>query len=151
MMSNSVRVLIVDDSTLVCERLVALFKGYERIQVVGQAVNAAQAISGIRALRPQAVILDLHMPCGGGFQVLRDLQIEPDDAYEFPHQAKPLIIVLTNYYEQPYREKALAAGADFFLDKSSQFDQVVGLLVGIASPPPFRKTPEFSLEAQVTA
>jgi YesN/AraC family two-component response regulator len=85
------------------------------IEVVGQAENVAEAISAIRILQPDAVILDIRMPGGIGIDVLEN--IKQDDS-------AVLVIVLTNYPYPVYRQKCLQAGADFFLDKSIEFDQI---------------------------
>jgi DNA-binding NarL/FixJ family response regulator len=85
---------------------------------VGQAENVADAINGILELRPDVVILDIWMPGGSGIDVLQTIkQDEP----------APVVIVLTNYPYPAYRQKCLQAGADFFLDKSTEFDQIAEL------------------------
>jgi DNA-binding NarL/FixJ family response regulator len=65
------------------------------------------------------VILDIRVPGGSGFEVLQNIK---------QGQAAPIVIVLTNYPYSVYRQKCLQAGADFFLDKSTEFDQIPALL-----------------------
>jgi DNA-binding NarL/FixJ family response regulator len=115
--SNSkIKVFIADDSLIVRENLVTILEELAGIEIVGQAENVAEAISAIRILKPDAVILDIRMPGGSGIDVLRN--IKQDDS------AAVLVIVLTNYPYPVYRQKCLQAGADFFLDKSTEFDQI---------------------------
>jgi DNA-binding NarL/FixJ family response regulator len=86
---------------------------------VGQAEDVATAISAIGRLRPDVVILDIRMPGGSGIDVLR--QIKRDGI-------GPMVIILTNYPYPGYRQRCLQAGADFFLDKSVEFDQIPALV-----------------------
>lgn len=110
-----VKVFIADDSLIVREHLVTMFDELAGIEVVGQAENVAEAISAIRLLQPDAVILDILMPGGSGIKVLENIK---------QAGAGPMVIVLTNYPYPVFRQKCLQAGADFFLDKSTEFDQI---------------------------
>jgi DNA-binding NarL/FixJ family response regulator len=85
------------------------------VEIVGQAENVAEAISAIGNLKPDVVILDIRMPGGSGIDVLENIK-QNDSAL--------LVIILTNYPYPGYRQKCLQAGADFFLDKSTEFDQI---------------------------
>ncbi len=110
-----ITVFIADDSHIVREHLVTMLEELAGIEIVGQADNVAGAISAISQLQPDAVILDILMPGGSGIEVLENIK-----------QAGigPLVIILTNYPYPVYRQKCMEAGADFFLDKSSEFDQI---------------------------
>jgi DNA-binding NarL/FixJ family response regulator len=117
--SRNVKVFIADDSTIVRERLGTMLDELAGIDLVGQAGNVGQAINAVRRLKPDAVILDIRMPGGSGINVLQAIkQAVP----------APLVIVLTNYPYPIYRERCLQVGADFFLDKSTEFDQIPALL-----------------------
>jgi len=112
---HKVRVFIVDDSLIVREHLVTMLDDLTEVEVVGQAETVTKAISAIGKLQPDLVILDIRMPDGSGIDVLQTIkQDEP----------APIVIVLTNYPYPAYRQKCLQAGADFFLDKSTEFDQI---------------------------
>ena len=112
---RKIKVFIVDDSLIVREHLVTMFDELAGIEIVGQAENVAEAISGIRIIRPDVVILDIRMPGGNGIDVLQTIKQD---------EAAPMVIILTNYPYPGYRQKCLQAGADFFLDKSTEFDQI---------------------------
>lgn len=121
------KVFIADDSPAVVERLVDLLKEVEGVQFVGQAGDVAEAVRCIRKVRPDALILDLQMPGGSGLDVLRPIRAE------FPHLQ---VLICTNYPYAQYREECLGAGANFFLDKSVDFDKIPAILrelVAIAS------------------
>ncbi|GIK41819.1 MAG: two-component system response regulator [Chloroflexota bacterium] len=116
--NHPIKVFIADDSRVVRERLTTLLNEVAEVEIVGQAENVAEAISAIGNLQPDVVILDIRMPDGSGIDVLR--QIKQDGA-------GPIIIILTNYPFPGYRQRCLQAGADFFLDKSTEFDQIPAL------------------------
>ena len=114
-LDRKIKVFIADDSRIVQEHLVTMFDELAEVEIVGQAETVAEAISAIGELRPDVVILDIRMPDGSGIDVLQTIkQDEP----------APAVIVLTNYPYPAYRQKCLQAGADFFLDKSTEFDQI---------------------------
>ena len=112
-------VFIVDDSAVVRERLVSMLADLPSVDVLGQADLAFEAISTIRRLKPDVVILDISMPGGSGIQVLETLRRE---------SFCPVMIMLTNFAHEQYRQKCFQLGADYFFDKSSEFDKVVEVL-----------------------
>lgn len=88
------------------------------IKVVGHAEDVAGAIRMIRKLKPDVVILDIMMPGGNGVDVLKNIKQD---------KPPPMVIILTNYPYPEYRQKCLHAGANFFLDKTTEFDQIPAL------------------------
>src|SRR4051812_41274920 len=60
------KVLLVDDSRIVRERLGALISELPSVELVGEASNVAEGIRKIRRLRPDIVVLDISMPDGNG-------------------------------------------------------------------------------------
>jgi len=113
------KVFIADDSSEVRERIRMLLSELEKVEMIGEAENVQEAIENIRLQGPDVVILDIRMPGGNGIDVLRE--IEKNDQV-------PIIIMLTNYPHQQYRKKCMDAGADFFFDKSKEFEKVVEVL-----------------------
>jgi DNA-binding NarL/FixJ family response regulator len=112
---DKLRVFISDDSVSVRERLVAMALELPEVDVVGQAEDAPGSLDAIRHTQPDVVILDIRMPGGSGIEVLRSLK---------KMTPAPAVIMLTNFAYEQYRKKCEAAGADFFLDKSTEFDQI---------------------------
>lgn len=110
-----IKVFIADDSLVVREHLVTMLNELAGIEIVGQAEHVGQAISDIQKLRPDLVILDIRMPGGSCIDVLRNIKQDG---------VGPVVIILTNYPFPGYQKKCLEAGADFFLDKSTEFDQI---------------------------
>ena len=113
--NQNIKVFIADDSLIVRGHLVTMLDELAGIETVGQAENVTEAISAIRRLQPDVVILDIRMPGGSGIDVLQNIKQD---------EAAPIVIILTNYPYPAYRQKCLQAGADFFLDKSTEFDQI---------------------------
>ena len=118
-LDHKIKVFIADDASIVQEHLVTILDELAEVEIVGQAKTVAEAISAIVKLQPDVVILDIRMPDGSGIDVLQT--IKQDDP-------APAVIVLTNYPYPAYRQKCLQAGADFFLDKSTEFDQIPELI-----------------------
>jgi DNA-binding NarL/FixJ family response regulator len=117
-----VQILIVDDSAIVRLRLAEMVQSVEHVAVVGQAQGATQGITALRELRPDLVILDIQMPDGDGVAVLEAAkQLDP----------APTVMMLTNYVDDYQRLRCRAAGADFFLDKSKQFEEIPNILRGL--------------------
>ena len=118
-------VFIVDDSPVVRDRLLAMISELPNVEVVGQADVAFEAINSIRRLRPSVVVLDISMPGGSGMYVLETVKKD---------QPVPVVIMLTNFAHEQYRQKCLQLGADYFFDKSTEFDRVTQVLREM--PPP---------------
>jgi DNA-binding NarL/FixJ family response regulator len=113
------KVFVADDSPIVRERLISLLTELPNVEVVGETGVALDAIDSIRRLKPTAVVLDISMPGGGGMSVLETIKKE-DQA--------PMVIMLTNFANEPYRRRCLQLGADYFFDKSSEFEKVIQVL-----------------------
>jgi DNA-binding NarL/FixJ family response regulator len=112
-------VFLVDDARLIRQRLTKMLAPLKGVQVIGEAADAADAIQAIRHLHPDVVILDLQLRHGTGFDVLHAVK---QDA------PLPVVILLTNFPYPLFRQKGLAAGADFFFDKSTEFQNIPTVL-----------------------
>lgn len=112
-------VFIVDDSRLVRERLVDLLSEVPDVVIVGQAGAATEAIRAIQMLRPKVVVLDISMPGGSGLLVLEEIK---------KSAPPPVVIMLTNFANDPYKQRCLGLGAEYFFDKSTEFDKVKEVL-----------------------
>jgi DNA-binding NarL/FixJ family response regulator len=113
------KILIADDSSVVRERLKSLLTDVQGIEVVGQAQDALEARDLVEKLMPDVAILDLRMPKGSGADVLLDIKkLNPT----------PMVIMLTNYPHPENRKKCMERGADYFFDKSTEFQNVLSVL-----------------------
>jgi DNA-binding NarL/FixJ family response regulator len=109
------RILIADDSAVLRERLTEMLSELPGIEVIGYAQDVQEALASINKLNPSVVILDIRMPGGSGIDVLQDIK---------KGKNSPTVIVLTNFPYPQYRKKCLELGADYFLDKSTEFEKV---------------------------
>jgi DNA-binding NarL/FixJ family response regulator len=125
--NRKLQVFIADDSALVRQRLVSMLCDVDGVQIVGQAEDGSQAADLIRELKPDAITLDIHMPGGTGLGVLQKIRLDKPQFEE-----APVVIMLSNYSHTLYRRKAMNAGANFFFDKSTEFEKVREVLVSMA-------------------
>ena len=72
--ANKIRIVIADDHVVLLESLTALLGTHPDFEVVGKAVNGMEAVEQVRQHRPDVLLLDLFMPEGDGFEVLRLLE-----------------------------------------------------------------------------
>ena len=132
-------VFLVDDARLIRQRLTKMLAPLQGVHVVGEAADAADAIQAIRQLQPDVVILDLQLRHGTGFDVLHAIRPDPSvppDPPASPERAVPVVILLTNFPYPSFRQKGLAAGADFFFDKSTEFQKIPNVLAHLSKPHP---------------
>lgn len=120
---GALRVMIVEDSTIMRECLVELLTGVPGLAIIGQLTEATGAADAIARLRPDAITLDIRLPGGSGLDVLRAVKRAPQP---------PKVIILTSNDNPFLRAKCLADGADFFLTKATEFEQVAEILRGLA-------------------
>jgi DNA-binding NarL/FixJ family response regulator len=113
------RVFVVEDSELIRECLFSMLADMSGVEVAGYAETAAAAIDGVLAARPDVVVLDLKLKAGSGIDVLRTIKRRLE---EVP------VIVLTNYATEADRERCLQAGAEHFLDKTNEFEQLCPII-----------------------
>jgi DNA-binding NarL/FixJ family response regulator len=116
------KVYLVDDSELVRERLIDMLSDIEELNIVGATGDPEEALNEIRTFNPHAVILDIRMPGKTGIDILRDLKKE---------KPSPIVIILTNYPYPQYRRECTEAGADYFLNKSTEFNKIAEVLKGL--------------------
>jgi DNA-binding NarL/FixJ family response regulator len=113
------KVFIADDSGAVVKRLADLLEEVPGAQLVGQASDVSEAVHGVQKLRPDVLILDLQMPGGTGLDVLRAIRVDHPYLY---------VLICTNYPYPQVREQCFGAGANFFLDKSAEFEKIPVIL-----------------------
>lgn len=121
------KVFIADDSRTIVERLADLLEDVPGAELVGQAGDVPDAVQRIQTMKPDALILDLQMPGGSGLDVLRAIRAE------YPRLC---VLICTNYPYPQFREQCLSAGANFFLDKSKEFEKIPDILRGLMQNEP---------------
>jgi DNA-binding NarL/FixJ family response regulator len=109
------KLMIVDDSEIISIRLKELLQGIEDLEISAVVEDGVQAIAQFSLLDPEILILDLMIPRMNGLDVLRSVR---------SLSKKAIIIVLTNYHQSYFRDRCTDLGANYFLDKSADFEKV---------------------------
>lgn len=115
MAEQDLKVLLVEDSQLLSDRLLELMSDISGVTSIGAVTTEADAVHAIDTRHPNAILLDLRLKEGTGFGVMR---------YINTMKARPAVVVITNYALPQYRKQAEALGARFFLDKTQEFDRI---------------------------
>ena len=118
-MAQALRVLLVEDSKVLTERLTEAIRQIPEVELVGTTDTEAGALAAVNRDSVDVIILDLHLKQGTGFGVMRALAAT---------QLKPRIIVLTNYDLPEYKNAAIALGATHFLDKARDYGRLPEVL-----------------------
>jgi DNA-binding NarL/FixJ family response regulator len=113
------RIIVADDQASVREGLVLLLGGLPGIEVVASAANGERAIELVAEHRPDAILLDLHMPVLDGTEATRRLTAE------YPRVA---VVVLTTYVDDTSVLDALRAGARSYLTKDADHTEIASAL-----------------------
>jgi DNA-binding NarL/FixJ family response regulator len=119
------RVLLVEDSSLLAARLSELIRRLPDVDLIDTVQTETDAVSRISASLPDVLILDLHLRSGSGFGVLRSLAREKASP-------RPKVIILTNFGLPEYRREAETFGVEAFLDKSRDYFRLPALLQDFA-------------------
>jgi two-component system, NarL family, response regulator NreC len=109
-MSDTIRVLLVDDHTVLRSGLRALLHGEDDMTVVGEASTGEEAVEQAQWLKPDVIVMDLSMPGIGGMEATRQIT-----AMGFPTK----ILVLTMHAEEEYLLAVLEAGGSGYVHKGS--------------------------------
>jgi DNA-binding NarL/FixJ family response regulator len=125
------KVMIVDDSTVINQGLYKLLSDIEGLEIVSVVEDGLEAMSDFKNKNPDIVVLDLMIPKMSGLDVLRSIRQKND---------KTIIIVLTNYNQSYFRDLTSSLGADYFLDKSAEFEKVYAICSNLIKPDPENDT-----------
>ena len=113
------KLLVVDDSAEVRARIAALVRDIDGLDFVLEAANATRAVDLARAMRPDFVILDLNLPGKSGLEILPILKAL---------LRAPTVLVLTNQAGEAFARRCQQLGADYFFDKSRQFQAAIDVV-----------------------
>jgi DNA-binding NarL/FixJ family response regulator len=121
---SPLRVYLVEDSAHVRDLLLDFLHVPGEVEIVGYADNEAESVADILSQPVDAVIVDLKLREGGGMAVIEKVRA----AKPTP---PPTIIVFTNHPFPQIKLRALQLGADYFFDKSADYDNVRSTLQGL--------------------
>lgn len=115
-MTDVIRVIVVDDESLVRAALRVFLESADGFEVAGEAANGADAISLVRAVQPDVVLMDVQMPTMDGIEATRRL------TREFPGIK---IVALTTFSTERVVVPMLSAGASGFLVKDTSPERIL--------------------------
>jgi DNA-binding NarL/FixJ family response regulator len=117
------KILIVDDSELLRDRLRDSLMAVKDVEIVGEATNGIEAMEIIKDKNPDFIILDIRMPEMNGITVLEKMKEQG---------SKSKICIFTNYPYSQYKQKCIEEGADYFFDKNQDFKEIINLIAELS-------------------
>ncbi len=104
------KALVIDDERLARKELISLLNQYPKIEIVGEAMNADDALEKIASLKPELLFLDIQMPGKNGFELLESLDVAPKviftTAYD-EYALKAFEVNALDYLLKPIRKERL--------------------------------------------
>ncbi len=113
----ALRVLLVEDSPVLAERLREALDALENVEVVDAVTDESSAVAAAKSKRVDVIILDLQLKQGTGFGVVQRLGKD-----------RPKVIVFTNYMLPEYQRLADSLGVEYFLNKSRDYERLPQLI-----------------------
>ena len=119
--TGSVRVLLVDDAPVYADTLELLLAGDDRIEIAGKAYDGTEGLERAFDLRPDVVVMDVHMPGLDGIEATRRVRAKL-------HATR--VVVITSSPTRECEARARAAGACAFLPKDAGFLEIAAAIAG---------------------
>lgn len=119
---KKIRVLVIEDHFLARMALHSVLSGYSQIEIVGEASDGRIGLAMYRSLRPDVVVLDLHLPVISGFDLILHLRKEFTSAR---------IVVLSNYSGSEDIYRAVHGGAMAYLTKDVSGEELLNAIQNV--------------------
>lgn len=116
MSSKDIRVLVIDDQSIVREGLIAMLSSKPGIEVIGEAGSGEDAVAILEDIQPDVILMDLVMPGMGGVEAIHQI---------IGMRPNARILVLSGFSEDARIVEAIRAGAQGYILKSSQLEELV--------------------------
>lgn len=125
--SASLRVVLIEDSPILCAMLRDMLNELDGVEVVADADGEQEALAELERHRADVVIVDLELRQGSGLGALGRLQTEPE------RYGSPRAVVFSNYGHSALRARCKALGVEHFFDKSFQMDELLEFIQAAAA------------------
>ncbi|MCU7494655.1 MAG: response regulator transcription factor [Ignavibacteria bacterium] len=112
---SKIRIFIADDHKILRDGLTSVIESENRYIVAGQASNGLEALEGIKSIKPEVAIIDINMPILNGIEMTKEIR-------KFSKEIK--IIILTMFNDADHIKDAIAAGANGYMLKMSDMDEL---------------------------
>jgi len=110
-----IKILLVDDHQILRDGIRSLVKGYDDMEVIGEAADGREALNMVEKLSPDIVIMDISMPDLNGIDATRMIINEAPDVK---------VIALSMHHDKQFVSEIFKAGASGYLIKDSAFDEL---------------------------
>lgn len=123
MINTHLKILIVDDTEIVLERLFEMIAELESVDSVLKSNSYNQTLEIIKKQAPDVILVDLQLPGKNGIELLK---------YVKRNYPAVKTVIVTNSASEFYRELCKTLGADYFVDKSTEFEKIPGIIDAIS-------------------
>lgn len=114
-----IRILVVDDHTMVRKGLIVLLENFDDIEVIGEGSNGQMAVDLVRTKETDVVLMDLIMPRMDGVEATQEIRrVSP----------KTQVVILTSFSEEQKVQDALKAGAISYMMKNVTGDELANAI-----------------------
>lgn len=127
-MEDTLKILLVDDHTIVRQGLKALLEAHAGFIIAGEAENGREAVKKAQELSPDIVIMDIAMPVLNGLEATRQIKRALPDTK---------VLALTMYNDEEYVFQILKSGASGYLIKETAANELITAILSIKSGNPF--------------
>ncbi|WP_087135389.1 response regulator [Caballeronia arationis] len=125
------KIFLVDDPGIVRQRLASMLVQIGGVEVVGMADDLDTALESLIATHANVLMLDSHLTSGSGLNMINAVK---------RHHLPVVMIVLTNHSNAAIRTACLSAGANYFFDKTTEYEQARAVIENLARRAPLSRT-----------
>jgi DNA-binding NarL/FixJ family response regulator len=112
-------ILVVDDSPLIIRRLLEMLREIPNVAWIKHAGSYQQAMEIINEHHPRILLLDINLPDKSGIEILRNVK---------ENASSVKVIMITNQANEYYQKLCIKLGANYFVDKTKEFEQIAGII-----------------------
>ena len=115
-------ILVIDDSPLIIKRLLDMLSEIPQLGWIKQAGSYQEAAALINEHQPRILLLDINLPDKSGIEILRNSK---------ENHPTVKVIMITNQANEYYQKLCMKLGADYFIDKTKEFEKITAIIAGL--------------------